>query len=571
MYQFKKRNAKNLSVADYSGNYVFDESKGEINHKPVYVNLEKKMFLASHPSDTGWHICSLHYWDNIYSKQGYFGSLCHGVSKDPVSNEGDGVWNNYEIKGFTGFLFKVKSGGNDYADCSGLYVSDESKGLFNLNPVFLNASKKRILLSHQTKGWSITGLQYWDDIKKDPSNFGGFHTIQEASPHKGIWEQYNVEVIDCSNIFDLSDNVEDESFWHKHESSTVSYKAVCHFGPTRTAADFKLARKKCVLLDCGGFAWRKPQYNQFGEEDTPPACFYFRKTQSDLHKNLKKSDKFDFFIASEKYSPDCSFKEGRDPAPSCHIRWQPGKGVQAFACQVQVSDPTQYTYYATCGFHCGYCGIQQHSDTKQQLLFSVWNHPDANEKVSNSSVCEGIIAKSFGGEGMGMQAIAIYDSKNAENSSQLASWIPGEKYTFVVETFKRESGSEYVCSFHKPGLGWNRIASHFRPEPTKCKKGKLSGLYSFIEDFQGNSHRRSATYSAWVKDDVKSTWRPISSISSTSTHDLDYPNKCVETCKDCSDCDQIKMTTGGGQLDNCGLYCGPLSSPPPVPDCLLKF
>ena len=253
------------------------------------------------------------------------------------------------------------------------------------------------------------------------------------------------------------------------------------------------------------------------------------------------------------------------------IQWEPGNPVQAFACQLQVSDTTPYTYYATCGFHCGYCGIQQHHATKQQLLFSVWNHKKTDEKVSNTFCCDGMEASNFGGEGMGMKAVSIYNSKN-DDPEHLAAWVPGERYTFVVEAFEKdEGGSKYVCAYHKPGVGWQKIASHYRPEPPKAKKGVLTGLYSFIEDFQGNTVRRSANYSGWVRDEAGSEWRPIESISSTSTHDEDYPNKCVSTCSDESECDIINMTTGGAALEECGLFCGPLPVPPAVPDCLLEY
>ena len=33
------------------------------------------------------------------------------------------------------------------------------------------------------------------------------------------------------------------------------------------------------------------------------------------------SPEYDFYLAPSKYRPDCSFKVGRDPAPSCHVRW----------------------------------------------------------------------------------------------------------------------------------------------------------------------------------------------------------------------------------------------------------
>ena len=104
-----------------------------------------------------------------------------------------------EIKGLTGFWFHPKPEAEDYADCTGLYVCDESKGLFNNNPVFLNAEKERILVSHLGSGWTITALEYWDHLQTISSNFGGFHSIPAGYPHSGDWEQYNVVVISDFN------------------------------------------------------------------------------------------------------------------------------------------------------------------------------------------------------------------------------------------------------------------------------------------------------------------------------------------------------------------------------------
>ena len=47
-------------------------------------------------------------------------------------------------------------------------------------------------------------------------------------------------------------------------------------------------------------------------------------------------------------------------------RWE----VHAFACRVTVQEVSPCTYYMACGFHCGYCGIQQHNGSKQQVFVS---------------------------------------------------------------------------------------------------------------------------------------------------------------------------------------------------------
>ena len=66
-----------------------------------------------------------------------------------------------------------------------------------------------------------------------------------------------------------------------------------------------------------------------------------------------------------------------------------------------------------------------------------------------------------------------------------------EAYLFVVRSRAVERGSEVSCHMHKPtgpGKGWVEFARHLRPEPEEeaATRGKLWGLYSFIEDFAGD-------------------------------------------------------------------------------------
>ena len=116
----------------------------------------------------------------------------------------------------------------------------------------------------------------------------------------------------------------------------------------------------------------------------------------------------------------------RGQAVPADPRWE----VHAFACRVTVQEVSPCTYYMACGFHCGYCGIQQHNGSKQQVLFSLWNHPKA-EKVQNRSVAPGVSAQPFGGEGMGMGAYAITGTGERTDTS-LAAWRVGIPYTFLV-------------------------------------------------------------------------------------------------------------------------------------------
>jgi len=201
-------------------------------------------------------------------------------------------------------------------------------------------------------------------------------------------------------------------------------------------------KRWCIDNNCGGFAWRKPHMDQFGQEDEPPVCFFFRRSQAELRKSFKASTKYDFFLAPADFHPDCSFRPGREPAPACHVWWQAGERVHAFACQVSVTEAAPGTYYMVCGFDCGYCGIQQLQDGRQMVLFSVWNHPEGRSRVQGLSAGEGVVLEPFGGEGMGLKASSI-------TPTPLACWTPGETYTFLVRA--------------------KATAAHGKVSPTECR------------------------------------------------------------------------------------------------------
>merc|ERR1719230_1794277 len=101
--------------------------------------------------------------------------------------------------------------------------------------------------------------------------------------------------------------------WRKLEDITVTFKAAANGGVCRSEGDFLENRRRCLAIDCGGFAWRKPHFDQFDEEDDPPVCFFFRRTPSELNEALTCNDKFNFYLAPEDVVLDTSFKPGRDP------------------------------------------------------------------------------------------------------------------------------------------------------------------------------------------------------------------------------------------------------------------
>jgi len=546
------------NYADCDGTYTLDESKGTMNGKPVYINDAKRRFLAAYER-SGWCIASIDYLADVLGSQGNFGGYHMGGGKEPE----EGEWDNYIVAPICKLDFVTKAACDNYANCDGTYTLDESKGTINKRPVYINKEKHRLLAAYVGSGWCIASIDYLDELLSSQGNFGGFHTGGGIEPEDDDWKNYTVTVHGKRRTLSPADSFAcDAAAWCKYENTTVSFKAVSNSGVCRSESDFKKNRSRCVEEDCGGFAWRKPHFNQFGEEDDPPVCFFFRRTQTELRDAMQCTDLFDFYIAPEAFCPDCTFRPGRDPAPSCHVRWQTGNPVHAFACQVSVDEPSPCTFYMACGFHCGYCGIQQHNGDKQQVLFSLWDHPKAEGRVENRTTCEGMCAKPFGGEGKGMGAYSISGAKEAE-SYPLARWSAGETYTFVVRSFLAEGGSEYVCLLHKPETesGWIELARHFRPEPEAKQRGKLWGLHSFIEDFAGNSVRRSGVYAAWVQVEQQDEWQPVARVTGTTTAELDVPNKRV-ALSDVGGWPRIEMVSGGDVLEDFSVFEGEFDAPP---------
>lgn len=530
-----------------AGYYKPDPDGRLLNGHLAYRNDEKSRFLGRTAAGS-WILGPLSDLPgHLDTQQSHFGGF-HSTSLSPASED---AWDRYAVHQLQEVEVLTKEGETDYADCSGRYLELAEKTL-NHKPVYVNHSRSRVLASTE-RGWVIFSAEFLDEfLDTQPNSFGGFHSTPESEPVAG-WERYVVRFLHGALP---------ATGWEKLLNTKVSFQAVSNSGVCRSGQDFEDNKKKCLQLDCGGFAWRKPRFNQFGEEEDPPVCFFYRRTQGQLKEAAVESKDFDFYLAPAHHCPDCSFKPGRDPAPSCHVRWVEKK-VHAFACQVLVNEPSPCTYYMTCGFHWGYCGIQQHDGLKQQVLFSLWNHPQA-QKVQNLWVAPGVFAEPFGGEGMGVGAYSVTGTGETTDSS-VAAWSAGVPYTFLVRSKAVSAGSEISCSFYKPE-GWVDLARHWRPEPEE-ERGQLRGLYSFIEDFAGNSLRRSACFSAWVQDTPESSWRPVRKVEGTSTAERDVPNKCVR--RRCSDVgDLVEMISGGDALDDYSLCCGEIEGCP-VPSELL--
>lgn len=126
----------------------------------------------------------------------------------------------------------------------------------NQKPIFLNPNKQRMLASGAGDGWVILNMDYLEEfLETEPESFGGFHGSSRSQPYLG-WEKYIVAPVH-------KDEDDELGAWEKFVNTTVSCSAVSNSGVVRSEEDFEDMRRKCVNLQCGGFAWRKPHFNQF--------------------------------------------------------------------------------------------------------------------------------------------------------------------------------------------------------------------------------------------------------------------------------------------------------------------
>lgn len=87
----------------------------------------------------------------------------------------------------------TKLGGDNYADCDGTYVLEESKGTLNSKPVYVNWRKHRLLAAFVEDGWGITDLSYLEELlASQPRHFAVFHHGGASEPQEGEWENYRV-------------------------------------------------------------------------------------------------------------------------------------------------------------------------------------------------------------------------------------------------------------------------------------------------------------------------------------------------------------------------------------------
>ena len=197
-------------------------------------------------------------------------------------------------------------------------------------------------------------------------------------------------------------------------------------------------------------------------------------------------------------------------ARSVHM-WHPTPAAEWVYGEVTVEKSVPGSYFATIGFSCGYCGIQELINGKKVAIFSVWDPGDpfdfkarpegVDEKIRTKNLYagEGVMIDRFGGEGTGGKSMIPFD------------WKIGEPCRFAIHA--RQDG-DYRTAFtgyiFRDGA-WFKMAT-FSTLQTKGAHA-IKSIHSFAEDFRRTEESRSqvrrAKFTNFFAKPLGGEWKAI--------------------------------------------------------------
>ena len=200
-------------------------------------------------------------------------------------------------------------------------------------------------------------------------------------------------------------------------------------------------------------------------------------------------------------------------ARSVHLGYVASEAT-AFYTELTIEKSVPGSYFMACGFNHGYFGIQELTNGKKVVLFSVWDPTKGDDpsrvaeehRVEVAYKDSEVIVKRFGGEGTGGQSFFSYD------------WKVGQTYRFLVKATAAEKKTAYAAHFYLPeSKTWKHLVT-FR---TFAGGDRLKGLYSFIEDFRRDGKsatevRRAVFGNGWARTH-EGPWEPLTKARFTAS------------------------------------------------------
>ena len=168
---------------------------------------------------------------------------------------------------------------------------------------------------------------------------------------------------------------------------------------------------------------------------------------------------------------------------SVHLSYDSGPATAYYNEQV-IERSAEGSYFMACGFNMGYFGVQELTQGRKVVLFSVWdpgNEQNPQRVASAQQVrvlyqAPDVRVRRFGGEGTGGQCFFDYN------------WQTGQVCRFLVTATPSSNRTAFTGYFYLPeARTWKQLVSF----ETISGGIALEGLHSFVEDFRRN--RVSAT------------------------------------------------------------------------------
>lgn len=210
--------------------------------------------------------------------------------------------------------------------------------------------------------------------------------------------------------------------------------------------------------------------------------------------------------------------------PSAHLRYTTADDVlpadaNAFYNEITPSSSTPGTYFMTNGFNGGYFGIQELDDNAKIAIFSIFG-PNKGQ-VPDDRLSSKVLYSIPGGD------LVIHGEYAGGPSIRIPfDWETGKTYsTLITEQSDTSDGNAKIVTawINRNPAGqqaeWTRLMTVRTERP--ATQTKLSGLYSFVEDFKRDNlftagRARTASYgNAYTFSPASNAWVPLSKVSFT--------------------------------------------------------
>ena len=216
-----------------------------------------------------------------------------------------------------------------------------------------------------------------------------------------------------------------------------------------------------------------------------------------------------FVISGYSFSEDSQVPKA---ARSVHLWYDAPEGM-VFYNEVTVKESVPGSYFSVCGFNHGYFGIQELTDSKKLVIFSVWD--PGNQDDPDSVKTEHRVKVLFSGEDV--QVSRFGNEGTGGKSMFFADWELGETVKCMIKAVVEGKTTKYSAFVNMNSTnGWKHLATF----QTNTGGDPLKGYFSFVEDFRRDGKsaqqvRKAAFGNGWVKS-IDGIWTPLTTATFTA-------------------------------------------------------